>query len=193
MRCSPPIRNWEKQIPFLDALEEARQLSTYGEDLWNQWRIIECETVGKFPELDIQRIAHYLQSSNCTIREAAEAAYTARGVEFPRRIVAQCPHIWSAIDHSDATLQAAQEAVAELLLEKSVVNHSAPAAWLWENPGASAVPALCALVERKLKVLPKVESGEYLPQDYLWVLRTGKTLTISRLRRDSQKLPDKRS
>ncbi len=154
-----------------DALEEARQLSTYGVDLWHQWRIIECETVGKFADLDIQSIAHYLQSSNSTIREAAEAAYTARGAEFPRRIVAQWPHVWSAIEHSEQSLPAAQEAVTELLMENSVVNHSAPAAWLWENPGASSVPALCAIVERKLKVLPKVEPGEYLPQDYLWVLR----------------------
>ena len=154
-----------------DALEEARQLSTYGVDLWHQWRIIECETVGKFADLHIQSIAHYLQSSNNAIREAAEAAFTTRGAKFPWRIVAQWPHVWSAVDHSQESLSAAQEAVTELLMENSVVNHSAPAAWLWENPSASSVPALCAVVERKLKVLPKVEPGEYLPQDYLWVLR----------------------
>ncbi len=154
-----------------DALEEARQLSTYGEDLWNQWRIIECETVGKFAELDIQSIAHYLQSSNGTIREAAETAYTARGIEFPPKSVACWPHVWSAVEYSEKAPTAAHDAVGKLILEESVVNHSAPAAWFWENPGAAAVPALCATVERKLKVLPSIESGEYLPQDYLWVLR----------------------
>lgn len=153
------------------ALAEARQLETYGSDLWHKWRLLECETVGKFPELELESIAPYLKSSNMEIREAAEAAYIARGAEFSPTISAKWPHVWSAIDFGEKKPTGAYEAVSELLLDESIVNHTAPAAWLWENPAESSAKTICEIVGRQLAVLPKIQSGEYLPSNYLWLLR----------------------
>ncbi|MBA3858078.1 MAG: hypothetical protein C0507_14330 [Cyanobacteria bacterium PR.3.49] len=153
------------------ALAEARQLDTYGSDLWHKWRLLECETVGKFPELELESIADYLKSSNTEIREAAEAAFTARGAEFSQTMSAKWPHVWSAVEYADKSPMGAHIAVAELLLDDSIVNHTAPAAWLWENPSATTAKAVCEIVKRQLSALPKIQSGEYLPSNHLWVLR----------------------
>jgi hypothetical protein len=164
----PSIGRTEK---ISKALDEARQLDTYGKELWHKWRLLECETVGKFPELDLDSIAHYLRSSNMEIREAAEAAYTARGAEFSPTLSAKWPHVWSAVEYAEKTPSGSHDAISEFILNESVVNHMAPAAWLWENPHEASAKALCQVVKQQLAALPKIESGEYLPDNQLWLLR----------------------
>lgn len=167
-----------EQTSMKDALQESRELGTYGQDLWKMWRLMECETVGKFDELEIDSISHYLQSSDTEIREAAEQAYTARGITCLATKPIVWPEIWQVLEdsqkYSDCTNNEdglAQFAVGRLMMEEGSVDLSAPAAWMWENPGEGAAPALGEMVERKLKVLPKVERGEYLPAEYQWLLR----------------------
>jgi hypothetical protein len=156
--------------PLRRALDEARQLSTYGGDLWDAWRVIECETVGMFPELSIESIAPYLHDGKRELREAAEAAYKARGISPSERKPIYWPEVWIAIDGA-ASKMATPGAVAELLTNPAAVDLSAPAAWHWENPAASAASPLCAIVEKKLKAMRPIEGGEYLPPEYEWLLR----------------------
>ncbi|HNB24339.1 MAG TPA: hypothetical protein PKZ32_18100, partial [Candidatus Melainabacteria bacterium] len=171
--------------PIERAIEEARQLYTYGGDLWNQFRIIECETVGKFSQLDIEKIRPYLKSSNTDVRDAAEAAHHARGIPFVKYQTLEWPLIWKTIAHAGADMYEKADApsensegmedvavkVASLMQAENAVGFAPPAAWLWQHPSEKVAAILAGVVDKKLDELPKIESGEYLSSEYTWLLR----------------------
>lgn len=174
-----------KPEPIEKALAEARQLYTYGGDLWNQFRIIDCETVGKFPQLDINSIKHHLKSSNIDVREAAEAAFVNRGIPFEKCTSIEWPIVWKTLADtgvdiyqkpsepfaSNQTLDDVSIKVASLMLSDSAINFGPPAAWLWQHRTENVADVLAQVVEKKLKTLPAIESGEYLPSEYTWLMR----------------------
>lgn len=174
-----------KPEPIEKALAEARQLYTYGGDLWNQFRIIDCETVGKFPQLDINSIKHHLKSSNIDVREAAEAAFVNRGIPFEKCTSIEWPIVWKTLADtgvdiyqkpsepfaSNQTLDDVSIKVASLMLSDSAINFGPPAAWLWQHRTENVADVLAQVVEKKLKTLPAIDSGEYLPSEYTWLMR----------------------
>lgn len=174
-----------KTEPIEKALAEARQLYTYGGDLWNQFRILDCQTVGKFPQLDINSIKHFLQSANTDVREAAEAAFVSRGVPFEEHHPIEWPIIWKTLSESGLDMQVgpsetatankkmadASIKIAKLMLADNAICFGPPAAWLWQHPSKEAAEVLAQVVEKKLKAVPAIESGEYLPSEYTWLMR----------------------
>lgn len=174
-----------KPEPIERALAEARQLYTYGGDLWNQFRIIDCETVGKFSQLDINSIKHYLKSSNIDVREAAEAAFEKRGVAFEQQMPIEWPIIWKTLaeegldiqfetiesNSKNEELEDVSLKIARLMLADNAINFGPPSAWLWQHPTKNVAAVLAQVVEKKLKDLPAIEGGEYLPSEYIWLMR----------------------
>ncbi|MDZ4836336.1 MAG: hypothetical protein SGJ27_21355 [Candidatus Melainabacteria bacterium] len=77
-----------------DALAEARTLGNYGTEAWHQWRIIECETVARFPELDINSISHHTRSADIKVRTAALSVFTVRGITPPAVRPVYWPLVW---------------------------------------------------------------------------------------------------
>ncbi|MBX9949999.1 MAG: hypothetical protein K2Y39_12595 [Candidatus Obscuribacterales bacterium] len=181
-KADPNFGNVE---PIDRAIAEARQLYTYGDALWNQFRILECDTVGKFPQLDVTTIEHYLQSSNVSVREAAEAAFMARGLPLDKKRPIEWPIIWKTLADegidinmkvpdtcgSNEALEDVAVKIANLMLADNAISFGPPAAWLWQHRTASAADVLAKVIDKKLNALPKIESGEYLPSEYTWLMR----------------------
>lgn len=152
-----------------NAMELARELSNYGTDRWLNWRILECETVARFPEIQVDSIAKYLRSTNLKLRDAAHAAYTARGIIPPVFKPIYWPMIWQVTANKDAS--AANRAVAELMDDATVIDYSAPAGWCWANPGEFSALVLSKIVSKKLDEFEPSQPGEYLPSEITWLVR----------------------
>lgn len=153
-----------------NALGEARSLENYGTEGWLKWRIIECETVGQFPELDIDSIQHHTRSANFKVRKAAETAYTTRGISPPLVRPIYWPLVWQAVDTA-STPQLACIAIAGFLADSQSVDRAAPAAWLWANNSEDAASILAQTVERELDRYLPIGSGENLPSETEWLIR----------------------
>lgn len=69
-------------VSIQDAVNEAMQLDCYSEEAITQWQIVECETVALEPSLNLDSISSYLQSTNTSVRKAAQKAYQTRGKTF---------------------------------------------------------------------------------------------------------------
>lgn len=152
-----------------EAMELARELSNYGTDRWLNWRILECETVARFPELKIESIAKYLHSPNLKLRDAARAAYTARGITPTVYTPIYWPLIWEAIEGKNA--DAASLAVSTLMDNPNAIDLSAPAGWCWANPSEQCAAVLNRLVSKKLDQFEPSQPGEYLPSEITWLVR----------------------
>ena len=153
-----------------DALAEARTLGNYGTEAWLKWKLIECETVGRFSELDIETIARYVRSPNWKVRKAALSAYTTRGIAPPTVQAIYWPVVWQAVDTA-ATPRAAQVAVAALLADTEFVDRTAAAAWLWENPSEEAEIIIAKAVDDELDQYQPLGGGESLASETEWLIR----------------------
>ena len=159
-----------KTLPMAEVLMDAEELSNYGDDNWRQYRIIICETVAKFAELDLDLIKPFLYSAKRDLRMAAEAAYKARGVEAPRRRVISWADVWNIVDNSGDREKAAAE-IGKLIADPGTVERNALAGWLWENPSAAAAAGLAEAANRALDTYSPPGSGEYLSPEFTWILR----------------------
>ncbi len=153
-----------------DALAEARTLGNYGTEAWLKWRLIECETVGSFSELDIDTIARYVRSPNWKVRTAAIAAYTARGVTPPTVQAIHWPVVWQAVTNAGAA-EAAHAGVTALLVNPHSVDRTAAAAWLWENPKEEAATVIARVVDDELDQYQPLGDGESLASETEWLIR----------------------
>ena len=152
-----------------DAIELARELSNYGGDRWLNWRILECETVERFSELEIETIAPYLASPNARLREAARTVYTARGITPPDELPLYWPVIWKNLEGQDA--DSANQVVSQLMERPEAVALSAAAGWCWANPGKDSAEVLSRIVSKKLDEFEPLQPGEYLPAELTWLVR----------------------
>jgi hypothetical protein len=153
-----------------DALAEARTLGNYGTEAWLKWRLIECETVGRFSELDIDTIARYVRSPNWRVRTAALSAYTARGIAPPTVRAIYWPVVWQALDSATAA-DAAPVGVAALLVNPESVDRTAAAAWLWANPSEEAAKIIAKVVDDELDQYHPLGGGESLASETEWLIR----------------------
>jgi hypothetical protein len=166
-----------------EAIELARELENYGTDRYLNWRLIECETVAKFPELDVTSIAPYLRSAQVTLQDAARKAFTARGITPAVYHPLYWPVVWAAVGNSgipaegsDVAVESVNADVAhgrinELILDPQSIDLSAPAGWLWENPAESSAAALAEVVIRALDNFVPPGRGEYLSPELTWLIR----------------------
>jgi hypothetical protein len=152
-----------------DAMEFARDLSNYGEDRWLNWRILECETIERFSELEVGSIAPYLRSANVKLRDAAIAAYTTRGITPPTYQPVSWPVIWKTIKEQDRNED--NKAVSKLMESHIAIDLSAPAGWCWGNPGEYTAAVLSRIVSERLDSFTPLQPGEYLPSEVTWLVR----------------------
>jgi hypothetical protein len=158
-------------LPMTEAMEEARELSpSYGKDSWQLWRIVECETIAMFKELDLDQINFLLYSSDTAIREAAEKAYSSHGKALPSRQTLTWIDVWKIVDESNDNELAAKK-LADVIQTESTVSRSAAAGWLWSTPAAEAADALARVVERELNKYSSRDTWLDLPTDLEWIIR----------------------
>ncbi len=157
-------------MPISKALELSRELSNYGADRWQEWRISECETVGRFPELDLSSIEHHLYSSSSEVRRAAAAAYAARHVQPPETRPICWIDIWRIRDEASSEAEASTR-VAELLSDSRSVGRTPAAAWLWEHASEATAPVVASVVNREIEKFRPPGAGEDISSELEWLIR----------------------
>lgn len=153
-----------------EAVEESLELSNYG-DGWKLWRLTLCDTVAKFPELNINLIEPFLYSENQELRNAAGYAYFKRTGKEPVQHEASVLDIW-LIENKSKDRDSQVDAVCALLQNPKTVERACLAFWLDQNPSAKGAAALSEVTTRLINDPNcKPERGEYTSSELEWLAR----------------------
>ncbi|MBY0548282.1 MAG: hypothetical protein K2W95_13385 [Candidatus Obscuribacterales bacterium] len=153
-----------------DGYATAVDLECYGAESWKAWRIVQCETVGRFDYLPLCDIERYLWDDDLEVRRSAEKAYVDRSAVAPVREVLSLSRVWEAVDGREDDQACAE--VAALLVSPQSVHRGPAAAWLWEHPSARGAEALAMVMDRELDRFVPPGGGDYISEELQWFIKS---------------------
>lgn len=154
------------------AFTDSQELSTYGRARWLEWRLIKCETAGRFAEIDLESIGPYVYSSSAELRRGALKAFELRGVAAPPIRVVSRADIWKIEQECNSTIATqVAKSVIELVKDPDAVNKKCLYAWLWEHPLEEAALVLADNLTTRLQHFQAPQSGDDICRELEWLIR----------------------
>lgn len=160
------------ELNIKHALEEALELSNYGNEGWQRWHLILADTVQNFEEVDTALVEPLLKSENRAERQAAQKALAARGKSVPQYTELSWPLVLAEEKKAKDSAAATKKISAMLAqeTETTFICRMPAAAWLMQEPSECGAIALAKAVDKALEDFVEPGYGQYLPNEIYWLV-----------------------